>query len=162
MVTQKTGKDTIEAGDPEILEDGEASEALTPGDLIELGGSNDYQKHATSGGNAYPLFNVELEEAGNSRSDDTKSGDTVKLAHCGGGERIIANVNKTDFSDGDFLESGSTAGHLDQHSAQSIDYSQTTGTTTIVDRKIVAVVPPDESISNSGGTDGADMVVLAV
>lgn len=159
MVTQDTGVSTIVSGDPNLYEGAEASEDIKPGKLVEYGGSNDVQKHSTSGGDAYPYFAVEqpLDE-GQDRSTATTSGDTATLAHSSGGDRIEARVEKTNFSDGDFLQSAGN-GNLDSFSAQSIDYSQTTGTTTIVDRKIVAVVPEDESIDNSSGTQGADMTV---
>jgi len=55
-----------------------ASEAITPGELIEFGGSNDIQKHSTAGGNARKAFALENDLVGDDISTDYDSGDTVQ------------------------------------------------------------------------------------
>lgn len=162
MVTSSSGKTTVVSGDPLVYESAELSEDIKPGKLVEYGGSADLQKHSTSGGDAVPMF---LEEnpldTGQDWDTATTSGDTGKVAVPGGGERITARAEKDNFSDGDFLQSAGN-GNLTTFAAQSIDYSQTTGTTTIVDRRIVALIPEDESYDNSSGTQGKALVVQSV
>jgi hypothetical protein len=162
MATSSSGNTTVVSGDPLVYESAELSEDAKPGHLVEYGGSSDLQKHSTSGGDAIPMFIEENPlDAGQDWSTATDSGDTPKVAVPKGGERITARAATDNFSDGDFLQSNGD-GTLTQFSAQSIDYSETTGTTTIVDRRIVAVIPEDESINNSGGSGGEALVVQSV
>lgn len=50
---------TIHLGGPAVQIEKDAAEAVTPGHLVEIDTSGDYQKHASSTGIAQPAFAVE-------------------------------------------------------------------------------------------------------
>lgn len=61
-----------------IRKEGTASEAITPGHLIEFGGSNDLQKHSSQNGAARRAFAVENDLVGEDVDDAYDAGDTVQ------------------------------------------------------------------------------------
>ena len=63
-----------------VQKEGEASEAITPGHLVEFGGANDLRKHATEAGPARKAFALENDLVGEGIDDAYASGDTVKYA----------------------------------------------------------------------------------
>lgn len=86
-----------------------ASEAITPGEMVEFGGSNDIQKHSTAGGNARKAFALENDLIGNSISDDYSSGDTVQVGVMPRGAQVQALLptggTEVNISKGQALES---------------------------------------------------------
>lgn len=75
---------------------GIASEAITPGMLVEFGGSDDYQAHSTGGGAAAPWFAREQHEnQGAGIDDDIASGDEVTVIRPQLGASINAFTSDT-------------------------------------------------------------------
>ena len=68
----------------------EASEAVTPGELVEFGGSNDIQKHSTAGGNARAAFALENDLVGEGIDDDYDSGDRLQYGVFRQGAEVYA------------------------------------------------------------------------
>lgn len=99
------------AGDFERVE-GVASEAISPGELVERGGSNDYQAHSTQAGTAQKAFALENDLVGDGTGDDYDSGDTLQIAVCHRGARVQARCGGTNISANDFLQSDG-AGRLE-------------------------------------------------
>lgn len=134
--------------DPKYIsdEDTQASEAITPGYLVERGGSNDIQAHSTAGGEG-PRYFADLEHAeGGAIGDDYDSGDSVNVLRLQSGDKIHARIgsgsSEYNISQGEALESDGT-GVLQSHGTAS------TGTE---DNKIAYA---DEAINNSGGSSEA-------
>lgn len=89
---------------------GIASEAITPGMLVELGGSDDYQKASTAGGSAAPWFAKEQHEyQGNGVDDDIASGDEVVVLAPQLGATINAFTSDT-IAKGEAVESDGSGG----------------------------------------------------
>lgn len=63
-------------GDP-MVKEAVASEAITPGHLVEFGGTNDLQKHATAGGNARAAFMREQDFIGQDIDQACAAGDRI-------------------------------------------------------------------------------------
>lgn len=99
-----------------IRKEGVASEAITPGHLVEFGGSNDLQKHSTAGGNARKAFALENDLVGEDISDPYDAGDTVQYGVFGQGSEVYALLaDGQNVSKGAALESDG-AGALRAHS----------------------------------------------
>lgn len=113
----------LRGGDVNTVE-GIASEDLTPGHLIEPGGSDDYQKHSTANGRAQGLIALKAEPNGGI-GDTINSGDTVTLAVPPKNTRIngLLDSSSTDISEGDALESNGD-GTLVKH-GDNTDASET-------------------------------------
>lgn len=100
-----TSKAVLISGPAKRLE-GVTDEAITPGMLVERGGSNDVQKHSVAGGNAAPLFALPNDLVGDDLDDAYASGDTVQLAMCGPGAKVYALLaHGENVSAGAYLES---------------------------------------------------------
>lgn len=105
-------------GDPLRKED-LAGAAITPGDLIELNSSGVVVRHSTAGGNAVPMFAVEMDLIGSGITDSYPSGDTVKYAVFRPGDEVYALLaSGQNISKGAFLESAGT-GALRAYTQQS-------------------------------------------
>lgn len=141
-------------GDYELKE-AVASEAITPGELVEFGGSNDLQKHSTAGGNARKAFALENDLVGDDISTDYDSGDTVRYAVFPKGAEVNAllptgTAASVSISKGDALESAGdgtlvkwdTAGQATDPSATPVEVDQLVGYAL-------------ESVDNSGGSSEA-------
>ena len=90
-------------GTPLYNEDGAASEAITPGHLVE--GVTSIAKQSTGGGPATRTFALARPELGQDIDDDYASGDTVKVGSCAPGDRIYAWVaSGVDVAADEFLE----------------------------------------------------------
>lgn len=90
--------------------EGEASEAITPGELVEFGGSNDIQRHSTAGDNARKAFALENDLIGDDISTDYDSGDTVQYGVFNQGAEVNAllptgTASAVSISKGQALES---------------------------------------------------------
>lgn len=99
----------LQNGDP-LEEDFVLSEDLDPGELVELGGTDDIQAHSEGGGFAQRWFLREQKENAGAGIDDTvASGDTGTVLKCSGGERVQARLGTGDaevnISEGAELES---------------------------------------------------------
>ena len=115
MATQRA---IVARGEPMISE-AKASETITPGHLIEFGGSNDIQKHSTQGGNASAMFAVENRLVGDDVDTDYSSGDNVIYAEFGTGQEALGwLLDGESVSPGDYLESNGD-GTLRKHVAQA-------------------------------------------
>jgi len=73
-----------------IRKEGVTDEAVTPGHLLERGGSNDVQKHSVAGGNTGKLFALENDLVGEDIADAYASGETVQFAACPTGTEVYA------------------------------------------------------------------------
>lgn len=104
-----------------IRKEGVTDEAVTPGHLVELGGSNDVQKHSTAGGNSQRAFALENDLVGDDIADAYDSGDTVQYGvFPAGGEVYALLAYGENVSKGAFLESDGN-GALQAHVADSSD-----------------------------------------
>ena len=72
--------------------EGIASEAITPGHLVEFGGSNDLQKHSTAAGNARKAFAVENDLIGDGINDAYATGEQVQYNVFQSGDEVYALV----------------------------------------------------------------------
>lgn len=97
---------TISLKAPGVRNEATASAAITPGELLEFGGSNDLQAHSAAGGDAMPMIAVENELIGNDIDTDYPSGDQVQydVPHTGA-EYYMFLADGENVSKGDFLES---------------------------------------------------------
>lgn len=88
-----------------VRKEGVASSAITPGEIVERGGSDDYQAHSTAAGDAQRAFAVENDLVGEDISDDYDAGDTVQVAIVERGGEVQARAGATDISEGNLVES---------------------------------------------------------
>lgn len=94
-----------------IRKEGEASSAITPGDLVEFGGINDLQTHGSAGGPARKAFAIENDLIGDAIGDDYAAGDTVQYGVFVPGAEVNALLNYPEnVSKGDPLVSGGDGG----------------------------------------------------
>ena len=108
-----------------IRKEGVTDEAITPGHLIELGGSNDVQKHSTSGGDAARMFALENDLVGDAYDDAYGSDDTVQYGVFENGAEVYAILTTGQtITKGKFLASNGD-GTLKLHD-ESVDTSGTT------------------------------------
>lgn len=118
-------------------EGGIASEALTPGELVEKGGSDDFQAHSTAAGDAIRAFaRAQEENQGAGVDDDIASGDEVTVIYPQSGDKVLARAAGA-VSEGDFVESNG-AGRL-----------QTLGTTAAAGTEIV-IGQANEAAASAG------------
>lgn len=104
-----------------VRKEGVTDEAVTPGELVERGGSNDYQA-ATSGnqGTAVRAFALENDLVGDTISDDYDSGDTMQIGYPEPGAEINALLAYGEnVSVGAALESDGN-GNLQAHSSNRL------------------------------------------
>jgi hypothetical protein len=86
--------------------EGKASAAITPGHLIEFGGTNDLRVHSTIGGQARKAFALENDLIGKGITDAYTTGDTVQYGVFPPGTEVFAILGAgLTCSKGDFLES---------------------------------------------------------
>lgn len=106
-MTSSTNPKTIVLKGVPIRKEGVASGAITPGHLVEFGGSNDLQVHSTAAGTARKAFAVENDLVGNGITDAYALGDQVQYVVCQSGVEIYALVaaNATAIEKGDPLQS---------------------------------------------------------
>lgn len=91
-------------GCPIITEDGSASEAITPGMLVQ--GTTSIAKHASSGGNAARNFALEQDYLGKDIDEAYASGDQVRVGAFHQGCRVYALLpSGANITGGNFLES---------------------------------------------------------
>lgn len=131
-----------------IVKEGVASEAITPGHLVEFGGSNDLQKHSTAGGNARPAFMREQDYIGQDIDTACASGDRIPymVGRQGDEVRGLVAAGTSAISKGGPLESAGD-GTLQPHG---------TAATGDVDN-IVAYAT--EAVDNSGGSEAVRIAI---
>jgi hypothetical protein len=92
-------------GEPIIDEQHTASEAITPGHLIELN-AGQWRKHAGSGAAAAAIFAMERDEIGNGIDVAYAADDHVKAGYYAKGDRVNALIpSGQDVAEGAELES---------------------------------------------------------
>lgn len=98
-----------------------ASEDLTPGELIEFGGSDDVQAHSTADADNKKLICLEDHFDGGIDTN-ISSGDDANVLHCQTGDKVYAflDSSSSDVSKGDYLVSAGN-GNLKAYSAQSVN-----------------------------------------
>lgn len=93
-------------GEPIQNEDYKAAEAITPGHLVDLDGSFNLIKHASSGGKTQRWFALEREELGSDIDVAYAVNDYVKVGSFAPGTRVNALIaSGVNVNPGDFLES---------------------------------------------------------
>jgi hypothetical protein len=89
-----------------IRKEAKASAAITPGDLVEFGGTNELRVHSTIGGSARKAFALENDLVGQGIDDAYDANDTVQYGVCSPGCEVYARLAATKTcTKGDFLES---------------------------------------------------------
>lgn len=146
----------ILAGDPVYVQEGLASEAITPGHLVDYvlsgGDTGQFRKHPTASGNAAPMFAVESMTPDRSVATtavDTPyaDGETMRVAMCRPGDLVYAWVpaSASAIVKGNFLVSNGD-GTLKILAAQATNEGGS-ATYTIQTRQIVAIA--DQALDNS-------------
>lgn len=82
----------------------EASEAITPGSLVEFGGAEELRNHSTIGGEARKAFALDNTLIGKGPDDAWAVNDRVRYAIFPPGAEVYARVSEA-VTKGDFLES---------------------------------------------------------
>ena len=89
-----------------IRKEAEASEAITPGHLVEFGGAAELRKHATVGGAGRRAFALENDLIGKGVDDAYAAGDNVLYGVFGPGAEVYAKLAAGETcTKGDALES---------------------------------------------------------
>jgi hypothetical protein len=89
-----------------IRKEGKASSAITPGHLVEFGGTADLRVHSTIGGQARKAFALENDLIGKGITDAYVAGDTVQYGVFPPGTEVYAILGAgLTCAKGDFLES---------------------------------------------------------
>ena len=157
-------KTIVLKGEP-IRKEGIASEAITPGHLLEFvpsgGDAGQLRKHTDAGLNASPMFAVEEDFVGDDIDTAYADGSTVQYVVGRPGDEIYAILadNQTIVA-GDFLESGDN-GQLRKHTApsQAVDEGGS-ATYTITQHTKAIIVQAMEAKTTSGAT--ARLIVQVV
>lgn len=108
-----------------VRKEGVTDEAVTPGELVERGGSNDFQA-ASSGntGTAMRAFALENDLVGQGIDDDYDSGDTMQVGYPEPGAEVYAFLAYgDDVNDGAALESDGNGALTAQSSGRVIAYA---------------------------------------
>lgn len=136
--------------DPGQIEEREANEAITPGELLDVDADQEAIPHGTAGGNVQPIVALEnqrlegddhdYEAAEDVRVYTPQPGDVLKM-WLADGETV---------EDGDFLESDG-AGALQAHSPQSVDEGGS-ATYTIYTNNVKFVANEDKDTSGGDAT----------
>lgn len=95
-----------------------AAEAVTPGHLVELDSSGDFQKHSTADGPVVPIFALEDAYHGNGIAVDYATDDRLFGWIPGRGDEVYAHISVIDVSPGDLLVSAGD-GTLRKHDVAS-------------------------------------------
>lgn len=83
----------------DIINEPEAAEAITPGQLVELKSDGKVQKHATAGDYASVLIALEDELQGNTIQDDYAADDIVFAWAVQSGEEVLVSIESGDDPD---------------------------------------------------------------
>jgi hypothetical protein len=89
-----------------LRKQGQASEAITPGHLVEFGGAKELRKHATAGGPARKAFALENDLVGKGIDDAYAVGDLVQYGVFQPGSEVYALLGASQtIAKGDMLVS---------------------------------------------------------
>jgi len=144
---------TISLKAPGVREEATASEAITPGHLIEFGGSDDIQKHSSAGGDAQPLVAVENDVVGDDISTDYVSGEQVQFdAPHTGAVYLMRLADGENVTRGDFLESAGDG------TVQAAGTASSSGSHVAV----VGQADEDLDLSGSAGEDPANRLKVRI
>ena len=98
-----------------------ADEILTPGMLLNVDSSGEYEKHPTEGNDGSAIVCVEEEYLGMNITDTYASGDQVRAVHARPGDELLMRLKSgQNVNIGAILKSDG-AGQLTAHSARVID-----------------------------------------
>lgn len=126
-------------------EDHKASEAITPGELIEFGGSNDIQANTSAADSTAvrAFVREQVENSGNGIDDDVPSGDTGTVIYPESGAVVRAFLaHGENVSEGAALESDGNGALQAQSSGRVIGYA-------------------DEALNNTSGSASRIDIVVA-
>jgi len=138
----------------DVVEEFVANAAITPGMLVEIMNTGKVRKHATSGGNAVPMFALEDELQGKDIDDAYVAADQVQVWIAGRGDLVYALLaDGQNVSIGDFLVSNGD-GYLKKYAYDSAER----------DELIVAIAREaiDRSSSSGGDTNVTGRIVVMV
>jgi len=137
MSTRRT---IVLKGDP-LQKEAVASEAITPGHLVDINSSGELKKHDTAGGNVIAAFAIEDALQGNEVGDDYSADNQAQYVLPRKGDEIQAWLqNGQDVDIGDPLESAGD-GTLRKHTpaVESSSYTGTDYNNPIVGRALEAL-----------------------
>lgn len=142
----------LKKGNP-IVKEAVASEAITPGHLVEFGGTNDVQKHSTASGNARKAFMREQDYIGQDIDTACAAGDRIPyfVGRTGDEVRGLVAAGAAAIAKGDPLESAGD-GTVKLHSPPS-----DAAGTTIKHDAIVGYAM--EAVDNSGGSEAVRIAI---
>jgi hypothetical protein len=144
----------------DVMEEGVANAAITPGMLIEQMSTGKYRAHATAGGNVLLMFAVEDEMQGLSIDDDYDADDPVQIWIPGRGDQVNALLaNGQTAAIGDFLVSNGD-GYLKVLDEQSADSDDAIGT--IYGQQIVGKAVEAVDMSGSSGVDPDGRIAVRI
>lgn len=88
------------------IEEGKASEAITPGSLVALNSDGEYENHGSAGGYGEALFALEDSLQGKTINDAYAADDIVRIVVAGKGDVVYARLaDGEDVGIGDLLTS---------------------------------------------------------
>lgn len=139
----------------DIVEEIEASAAITPGMLLEVDSNGKVKPHSNAGQNALTMFALENELEGKDLADDYANGDKVQVWIPQRGETVYAILKDGEnVSIGDYVES-SGDGYLQKHTADKESFeSAEAGVITVYPEQIVGQVLEAKDLSQSSGLEG--------
>lgn len=139
----------------DIVNEYVANAAIIPGMLIELMSTNKVRAHATSGGNALPMFALEDELQGNGIDDAYAAADQVQCWVAVRGEEVYAILADGETAAiGSLLESNG-AGYLKVHTAETWTSKDAQEANTVYSNPIVGVALEYKDLSGSSGEGSA-------
>ena len=138
----------------DVFEELVAAAAITPGMLVEINSNGKVQAHSTAGGNAAPMFAIEVELQGNGISDDFAAVDRVQVWSPGRGDMVYAMLaDGENVSIGDYLESDGN-GKLQAHSPASEGVEYPLGP--------VAIAREAVDMSGSSAADPSGRIIVQI
>jgi len=144
---------TISLKAPGVREEDTASEVITPGHLIEFGGSNDIQKHSSAGSDVQPLIAVENDVVGDGVDTDYVSGERVQYdAPHTGAIYLMRLADGENVTRGTFLESAGDG------TVQAAGTASSSGAHVAV----VGQADEDLDLSGSAGEDPSNKIKVRI
>jgi hypothetical protein len=144
----------------DVIEEFTANGVILPGQLVEqTPAAATARKHATSGGNAIPMFALEDELQGKGIDDSYASGDKVQVWIAGRGDIVYACIaDEQNIAIGDPLESNGD-GMLQKHTVETWNSNDAQQANTVYSFPVVALALeaknlstlPEGSDSSAGG-----------
>jgi hypothetical protein len=143
----------------DIIVEGKAHEAITPGMLISLRSTGKFQKHPTAGGSVLPMFALEDELQGKGITDAYAEDAPVQAWIPNRGEEVLALLKDgQNVVIGDLLESAGT-GELQKHVADTADSDDAI---TVINNQIVGIALEAVDLSDSSGADPSARIAIRI